>query len=73
MPYEEAATVLGSWAGASTANLKTGEVLPLDPAQMTELLAETTLRGNGRLESALFAHADSVTRAFFGDDVYCGC
>ena len=40
-------------------------------AQMTELLAETSLRGNKELEAALYAHADSVTRAIFGDDVYC--
>jgi hypothetical protein len=71
MPYEEAAKVLGAWAGPSTAGMAPGTVLPLDQAQMTELLAETTTRGNTRLEAALFAHADSVTRAFFGDDVYC--
>jgi hypothetical protein len=71
MPYEEASKVLGAWAGPSTAGLAPGAVLPLDQAQMTELLAETTLRGNKQLESALFAHADSVTKAFFGDDVYC--
>ncbi|KAI8474409.1 MAG: hypothetical protein J3K34DRAFT_518152 [Monoraphidium minutum] len=70
MPYDEAARVLGAWAGPSSAGLKSGEVLPLDQAAMTELLAETTLRGNKGLEAALFAHADSVTRAFFGDDVY---
>ena len=72
MPYEEAAKVLGAWAGPSHEGLKPGELLPLDQAQMTELLAETTARGNKRLESALYAHADSVTRAIFGDDVYCG-
>lgn len=72
MPYDQAARVLGAWAGPSTAGLKSGEVLPLDTAQMTEILAETTARGNKELEAALYAHADSVTRAFFGDDVYCG-
>lgn len=72
MPYEEAARVLGTWAGPSTASLQPGVILPLDQAAMTELLAETTLRGNKELEAALYAHADSVTRAIFGDDVYCG-
>lgn len=73
MPYEEAAKVLGSWVGPSYAEMAPGTVVPLDQSQMTELLAETSLRGNKRLESALFTHADSVTRAFFGDDVYCEC
>lgn len=71
MPYDEAARVLSAWAGPSHAGLRQGEVLPLDQAQMTELLAETTARGNTRLEAALYAHADGVTRAIFGDDVYC--
>jgi hypothetical protein len=35
-----------------------------------DILEQTTNHGNTLLQSALFSHADGVTRRFFGDSVY---
>ncbi|PSC71854.1 iron hydrogenase assembly [Micractinium conductrix] len=79
---EEAAKVLGSFWGSS---FRPGDVLDLTVNQMEALLsaitpASTRLPGAaaapadaeraGLLDSALFAHAESVSNRFFGKDVY---
>ena len=59
--------------------LRPGDVVDADKDAIERLLRATSVLGDGDrvvesldpgLDAALFAHADSVTRRFFGDDIY---
>lgn len=72
-----AADRLGAFLGVRT--LRPGDVLDADKDAIERLLRATSVLGDGErvvesldpdLDAALFAHADSVTRRFFGDDIY---
>ena len=70
IPEDEAAYRLSSFFGTST-SIRPGDILDLDVNQIEALLRATTLHGGSKeLDEALFAHAESVTRRFFGSDVY---
>ena len=66
----EAAARLGSFLGLT--QLIPGEVVVMSTDQMSEILQRTSTFRPARdkkLEDALFAHANSVTRRFFHDEV----
>lgn len=72
-----AADRLGAFFGNIT--LRPGDVVDADKDAIERLLRATSVLGDGDrvvesldpgLDAALFAHADSVTRRFFGDDIY---
>jgi biotin synthase-like enzyme len=77
MPWEtsitedQAAASLAAFFGTNPSYIRPGDVLDLDVKQIEALLKATTLhQGNKALDEALFTHAESVTRRFFGKDVY---
>ena len=77
MPWEtaltedEAAASLATFFGTNPTEIRPGDVLDLNTDQIEALLKATTLgQGNKHLDDALFTHAESVTRRFFGKDVY---
>ena len=68
---EDAAKALSTFFGGSASDIRPGDVLDLDINQVEALLKATTLSGgNKALDDALFAHSESVSRRFFGTEVY---
>jgi hypothetical protein len=68
MPAEAAARVLGSHLGIP--HLAPATELALDQDALTDLLTETSVKGNTQLEKALFSYADAVTTKHFGESIY---
>lgn len=73
---DAAAARLGAFFGIT---LRPGDVIDSGADAVEALLRTTSVLGDGErvvdsldsgLDAALFAHADSVTRRFFGDDIY---
>lgn len=69
MTEDQAAAALSAFWG--TSEIRPGDVLDLEVDQIEALLKATTLgEGNKALDDALFTHAESVSRRFFGNEVY---